>query len=164
MNGRLYQAVQDANRKKDEFLAMLGHELRNPLGAISNAFAILQSGKVPRDTEGSIQAIISRQLRHLRKLVDDLLDVARLTSGKITIDGVDIRDVTIASLRSQIGVVTQQTFLFNDTIKNNIAYGDRSKNMDMIVAAATAAARSSSNCAGITVSAGIESPRRIRSM
>jgi signal transduction histidine kinase len=105
MNGRLYQAVQDANRKKDEFLAMLGHELRNPLGAISNAFAILQSGKVPRDTEGSIQAIISRQLRHLRKLVDDLLDVARLTSGKITIRPVpiDLRTVVdrcVATIRS----------------------------------------------------------------
>jgi subfamily B ATP-binding cassette protein MsbA len=61
------------------------------------------------------------------------------TSGKITIDGVDIRDVTIASLRSQIGIVTQQTFLFNDTVKNNIAYGDRSKDMDTVIAAANAA-------------------------
>lgn len=59
--------------------------------------------------------------------------------GKITIDGVDVRDVTIASLRSQIGIVTQQTFLFNDTIKNNIAYGDRSKDMDTVIAAAKAA-------------------------
>ena len=61
------------------------------------------------------------------------------TSGKITIDGVDVRDVTIASLRSQIGIVTQQTFLFNDTVKNNIAYGDRSKDMDTVIAAANAA-------------------------
>ena len=72
----------------------------------------------------------------LSDLIPRFYDV---TSGKITIDGVDIRDVTIASLRSQIGVVTQQTFLFNDTIHNNIAYGDRSKDMDMIIAAATAA-------------------------
>jgi len=61
------------------------------------------------------------------------------TSGKITIDGVDIRDVTIASLRCQIGIVTQQTFLFNDTVRNNIAYGDRSKDMDTVIAAANAA-------------------------
>jgi subfamily B ATP-binding cassette protein MsbA len=72
----------------------------------------------------------------LSDLIPRFYDV---TSGKITIDGVDIRDVTIASLRSQIGVVTQQTFLFNDSIKNNIAYGDRSKDMDMIIAAASAA-------------------------
>lgn len=62
-----------------------------------------------------------------------------MTSGKITIDGADIRDVTLASLRSQIGIVAQHTFLFNDTVKNNIAYGDRSKDMDHIVAAAKAA-------------------------
>ena len=60
-------------------------------------------------------------------------------SGKITIDGVDLRDVTISSLRSQIGIVTQQTFLFNDTVKNNIAYGDRAKDSDHIIAAAKAA-------------------------
>lgn len=62
-----------------------------------------------------------------------------VTSGRITIDGVDIRDVTLESLRSQIGIVSQRTFLFDDSIKNNIAYGDRSKGMDHIVAAAKAA-------------------------
>ena len=61
------------------------------------------------------------------------------TSGKITLDGIDIRDLKLESLRSQIGIVTQQTFLFNDTVKNNIAYGDRSKDMDHIIAAAKAA-------------------------
>lgn len=62
-----------------------------------------------------------------------------ILSGKITLDGTDIRDLTLASLRAQIGVVTQNTFLFNDTVTNNIAYGDRSKSMDHIVAAAKAA-------------------------
>ena len=72
----------------------------------------------------------------LADLVPRFYDV---TSGKITIDGADIRDVTLDSLRSQIGIVTQHTFLFNDTAKNNIAYGDPSKNMDHINAAARAA-------------------------
>ena len=72
----------------------------------------------------------------LADLVPRFYDVA---SGKITIDGVDIRDVTLGSLRSQIGVVSQHTFLFNDTVKNNVSYGDPSKGMDRIVAAATAA-------------------------
>jgi len=62
-----------------------------------------------------------------------------VTSGKITIDGADIRDVTLQSLRFQIGMVSQHTFLFNDTVRNNIAYGDPSKDMDHIVAAAQAA-------------------------
>jgi len=60
-------------------------------------------------------------------------------SGRITIDGVDIRDVTLESLRSQIGIVTQNTFLFNDTVRNNIAYGDPTRDMEHIVAAARAA-------------------------
>ncbi|OGQ81730.1 MAG: ABC transporter permease [Deltaproteobacteria bacterium RIFCSPLOWO2_12_FULL_60_19] len=72
----------------------------------------------------------------LADLVPRFYDV---TAGKITIDGVDIRDVTVESLRSQIGIVTQQTFLFNDTVKNNIAYGDPTKDMDHIVVAAKAA-------------------------
>jgi subfamily B ATP-binding cassette protein MsbA len=72
----------------------------------------------------------------LADLVPRFYDV---TSGKITIDGADIRAVTLDSLRSQIGIVTQHTFLFNDTAKNNIAYGDPSKNMDHVNAAARAA-------------------------
>ncbi len=72
----------------------------------------------------------------LADLVPRFYDV---TAGKIAIDGVDIRDVTVESLRSQIGIVTQQTFLFNDTVKNNIAYGDPTKDSDHIIAAAKAA-------------------------
>ena len=72
----------------------------------------------------------------LADLIPRFYDV---TSGKITLDGMDVRDVTLASLRSQIGMVTQHTFLFNDTIRNNIAYGDVTKDMGHIVAAAKAA-------------------------
>jgi subfamily B ATP-binding cassette protein MsbA len=72
----------------------------------------------------------------LADLVPRFYDV---TAGAITVDGVDIREMTLRSLRSQIGIVTQQTFLFNDTVRNNIAYGDRSKGMDEIIAAAKAA-------------------------
>jgi subfamily B ATP-binding cassette protein MsbA len=72
----------------------------------------------------------------LADLVPRFYDVA---SGKITLDGVDIRDLTLESLRAQMGMVTQHTFLFNDTVRNNIAYGDPSKGMEHIVAAAKAA-------------------------
>ena len=72
----------------------------------------------------------------LADLIPRFYDV---TAGKITLDRVDIRDVTLASLRSQIGMVTQHTFLFNDTVRTNIAYGDMTKDMDHIVAAAKAA-------------------------
>ena len=62
-----------------------------------------------------------------------------VNEGRILIDGQDIRNVTIASLRQQIGIVTQQTILFNDTVKNNIAYGDINKSDAEIIAAAKAA-------------------------
>ena len=61
------------------------------------------------------------------------------SSGSITIDGLDLRKVTVASLRAQISVVTQHTFLFNDTVRNNIAYGDPTRDDAMVVSAAKAA-------------------------
>jgi CheY-like chemotaxis protein/anti-sigma regulatory factor (Ser/Thr protein kinase) len=74
--------AEAASRAKDEFLAMLGHELRNPLGAISNATRVLhQIG----DQASRLQDIIGRQTHHLARLLDDLLDVSRLTTGKIVL-------------------------------------------------------------------------------
>jgi ATP-binding cassette, subfamily B, bacterial MsbA len=72
----------------------------------------------------------------LADLIPRFYDV---NSGQITIDGVDIRDVSLASLRAQIGIVTQHTFLFDDTVRNNIAYGDPQRGMDDVIAAAKAA-------------------------
>ena len=72
----------------------------------------------------------------LSALVPRFYDVS---SGAITLDGIDIRKVTLESLRNQIGIVTQHTFLFNDTVRNNISYGDPSKGMEEIIAAAKAA-------------------------
>ncbi len=60
-------------------------------------------------------------------------------AGRITIDGVDVRDLTLQSLRAQIAVVTQFTFLFNDTVRNNIAYGGPSRSLEEVIAAAQAA-------------------------
>jgi signal transduction histidine kinase len=73
---------QDANRRKDEFLAMLAHELRNPLAPILHALSILRLGT---DGPAGAQAreIMERQVRHMARLVDDLLDVSRITRGKI---------------------------------------------------------------------------------
>ena len=69
-------------------------------------------------------------------LIPRFYDVQR---GAVTIDGIDVRQLKLASLRGQIGIVTQQTFLFNDTIRNNIAYGSIVKSLDDVIAAARAA-------------------------
>ena len=76
-------AAEAANRSKDEFLAMLGHELRNPLAPIMTALQLLRLRGVP---EGERElAVIGRQVTHLVRLVDDLLDISRIASGKVTL-------------------------------------------------------------------------------
>ena len=76
--------AETQNRAKDEFLAMLGHELRNPLGAISSAIALIQMGASGQAAERAHQ-IIGRQSRHLAHLVDELLDANRVLSGRVTL-------------------------------------------------------------------------------
>ncbi|HWI38794.1 MAG TPA: PAS domain S-box protein [Burkholderiales bacterium] len=80
---RAEQALEDANRYKDEFLAMLAHELRNPLAPISNALQLLRVVD-PSSTQAThARAVMERQLAHLVRLVDDLMEVSRITRGKI---------------------------------------------------------------------------------
>jgi signal transduction histidine kinase/ActR/RegA family two-component response regulator len=88
-------ALRHADRKKDEFLAMLAHELRNPLAPITSAAAILTSFKFDEAMVKRTSAIIARQARHMTALIDDLLDVSRVTRGKVELETVDldIRDV-----------------------------------------------------------------------
>jgi len=74
-------AAERANHAKDEFLAMLGHELRNPLAAISNAATIVKSEKRSAEQLGFAIGVIDRQSRHLHRLIDDLLDVGRAMTG-----------------------------------------------------------------------------------
>lgn len=85
--------LEETDRRKDEFLAMLGHELRNPLGAINNALRILDSGTA--DTIRRYHGIIDRQIAHLSRIVDDLLDASRVRLGKIVLDyqPVDLKSV-----------------------------------------------------------------------
>ena len=76
-----------------------GHELRNPLGAIRNAAQLLERAQPPRSTPSGRWPSIDRQVRHLTRLVDDLLDVSRVTTGKIALQRarVDLRDVLRAA-------------------------------------------------------------------
>src|SRR5262249_10138024 len=80
------EALREADRRKDEFIAMLGHELRNPLASIAVCLEIIR--RVPtRDSEAAwANEAIGRQLQHLTRLVDDLLDISRITLGKIRLN------------------------------------------------------------------------------
>jgi signal transduction histidine kinase len=93
------QEAESANHAKDEFLAMLGHELRNPLGAISNAAHVMGLVENAGPLVESAQGIISRQVVQLGRVVDDLLDVSRVTSGKIALDR---RPLDLAALARRV--------------------------------------------------------------
>jgi subfamily B ATP-binding cassette protein MsbA len=88
---------------------------------------------------GEVVALVGPSGGGKSTLADLLLRFYDVQSGAIRIDGVDIRDVTQASLRAQMALVTQHTFLFNDTVRNNIAYGSIEQPMEAIIAAARAA-------------------------
>lgn len=79
------EELSTADQRKNEFLAMLGHELRNPLSAMLAASSMLERGDASGEEARQTAATIHRQTRHLARLVDDLLDVARVTSGKIQV-------------------------------------------------------------------------------
>jgi signal transduction histidine kinase/CheY-like chemotaxis protein len=81
---RQYQ-VRDADQRKDEFLATLAHELRNPLAPIRTSMGILKHLHPESDAVTRLRNVVDRQVTHLTRLVDDLLDVARITSGKVVL-------------------------------------------------------------------------------
>ena len=83
---RRQMEIRDFSRRKDEFLAMLGHELRNPLGAIQNAVTILRAEGLSPERTQKARLVIERQLGNLGRIVDDILDVSRVTTGKIILE------------------------------------------------------------------------------
>jgi diguanylate cyclase len=98
-------SAQEANRAKDQFLAMLGHELRNPLAAITNANQLLGSAAPSSETLAFAHGVISRQTAQLRRLIDDLLDVSRVMSGKVvlSLESLDLNESAqhaLAALRA----------------------------------------------------------------
>ena len=96
-------ALRDADRRKDEFLAMLAHELRNPLAPISNAIRILRTKAPDADATGRLHDMMERQLGHMVRLVDDLMEVSRISRGKVELRrtpldlGAPLRDAMEAS-------------------------------------------------------------------
>ncbi|WP_228895264.1 hybrid sensor histidine kinase/response regulator [Pseudoduganella aquatica] len=92
---RAQAALRDADSRKDEFLAMLAHELRNPLAPIGTAAELLRHFQFDEATVKRTSEVISRQVKHMTGLIDDLLDVSRVTRGMVTLqkETLDLRDV-----------------------------------------------------------------------
>jgi len=98
---KLQEQLRDADRRKDEFLAMLGHELRNPLSIIHNVLQILRK-KNGADGTAEMRGMIEQQVRHMGRLIDDLLDISRVSTGKIRLENarVDLTQVVADTVRS----------------------------------------------------------------
>ncbi|MBX3622046.1 MAG: response regulator [Rhizobacter sp.] len=82
---RAEQGLRQADRRKDEFLATLAHELRNPLAPMTTALALIRRESSPPEVREKSMAILQRQLAHMVRLIDDLLDVSRVSTGKLSL-------------------------------------------------------------------------------
>jgi PAS domain S-box-containing protein len=99
---QLAAALREADRRKDEFLSMLSHELRSPLAPIVTALELLRTPGATRDVFDHARDVIARQVGHLRRLVDDLVDVARISRGTINVEleTLDLRSVIAHALET----------------------------------------------------------------
>ncbi len=99
-NALLYKEMREQDKRKNEFLAMLSHELRNPLAPITNAIHVLNTGDASRAEWA--REVLDRQVKQLRRLVDDLLDMSRITHGKIDLrfEAVDIAQVIAVAIET----------------------------------------------------------------
>ena len=103
------KALAELDRRKDEFLAMLGHELRNPLAPISSAVRLLRLQKNETALQREACAIIERQVGQLNHLVDDLLEVSRITTGRVQLrlEQVAMRDIVERAVETAQPLITQ---------------------------------------------------------
>lgn len=109
-NAKLYRELQDADRRKDEFLATLAHELRNPLAPIRNSLQILKMPRVQEEIARQTRDMMERQVHHLVRLVDDLLDVSRVMRGKIDLrkESVELATVIARAVETATPLIESQ--------------------------------------------------------
>src|SRR5688572_10777755 len=109
-NALLYHRIQESDARKNEFLAMLAHELRNPLAPIANAVHVLKVAGGDQDKVTWARDVIGRQLKQLTRLVDDLLDLSRITRGKIELklDVIDAAEVVAAAVETSRPIIDAQ--------------------------------------------------------
>ena len=148
-----------ANQAKDEFLAMLGHELRNPLAPLATAaYMLRQRGAPSKET-----AIIERQVAHLSRLVDDLLDVARIASGKIELKQVplDMHDIVTAAVENVSPVLEQRKHALDVQLpdKKLPVMGDHARLVQVLSNLLTNAAKYTDPGGRITVTGSIRDNR-----
>ena len=109
-NALLVRDIQENDQRRNEFLAMLSHELRNPLAPVRNAVRVLQKSKIEHPTLDWALGVVDRQVTHMTRLVDDLLDVARITRGKIQLrwERVEVSEVVATAVETSRPLIESQ--------------------------------------------------------
>jgi signal transduction histidine kinase/ActR/RegA family two-component response regulator len=109
-NARLYTEIKEGERRKDEFLAMLAHELRNPLAPLRNGLDLLAMEGCDAATAAWVRGMMSQQVEHMVRLVDDLLDVSRIMRGKIQLrkERVQLADIVARGVETARPLIEQQ--------------------------------------------------------
>jgi signal transduction histidine kinase len=117
-NARLYRELKRADERKDEFLAMLAHELRNPLSPIRHAVTLLKSEDLPEDVSGQALDIMDRQVDQLVRLVNDLLDVSRILRGKIDLhtEPIQLRTIVDRAVETVRPLIDEQRQALSVTV------------------------------------------------
>ena len=121
--GRRVTRLREADRRKDVFLASLAHELRNPLAPIRTGVAILRMTGAESGSQ-SVLAMMERQLQHMARLLDDLLDVSRISRGKITLhpERIDLRHVVDTAVEASRPLIEQMGHIFFVSAPSEPAY------------------------------------------
>ena len=116
---RRIDALEDEGRQLTRFLAVLGHELRNPLSSIANVVSVMELEESSNPRIARVRGILQRQVGHLKRLVDDLLDVGRIVSGKVRLERgpVKLQDVAAAAVEA----VTPEIDRLRHTLRQDIA-------------------------------------------
>jgi len=129
--------MADVARQKDEFLAMLSHELRNPLAPIRTALELLHRAGAPDPLSKSAHEVIGRQITHMVRLLDDLLDVARITRGRVTLlmATVDINQVVDDAVDTVRPLITARRHLLETSVPEErlLVHGDVTRLVQVLV-------------------------------
>jgi PAS domain S-box-containing protein len=130
------EKLKESDRRKDEFLAMLAHELRNPLAPIGTAAELLQTGRLDPGRVRTTSQIIGRQVAHMTELIDDLLDVSRVTRGLIELESValDMKDVVRDAVEQVAPLVSTRGHVLMLDLADGIApvTGDRKRLVQVV--------------------------------
>jgi PAS domain S-box-containing protein len=125
------QALKEAERRKDEFLAVLAHELRNPLAPIANSLQIMRVSENGASGIAPLREMMERQVRQMTHLVDDLLDVSRISSGKIVLrkERLDLAEVVGNALETSRPLIEEARHVFELTLPPRPFYveGDKTR-------------------------------------